>query len=184
MKLLLLSTALSLFFVSCDRGQKVAKLNEKNDWIYDSTQTKIIEGEGYVLLMKKAQPQMMTGEIDPKEAIEMIQHHDTATRSFVGRRSFFVEFQLKEFVDYTRNISEIADVDRFRMYFGVYPPGHQPNGGRFTSILVALGADGKEKYSDNVAGMQLLNIGTLCPTNCPTNDNRALHTLAGLPSTE
>ena len=184
MKLLLCTVAITFFLISCDRGQKVAKLNEKTDWIYDSTQTRVIEGDGYVLLMKKAQPQMMTGEIDPKEAIEMVKQHDTATRSIIGRRSFFVEFQLKEFMDYTRNISEIADVDRFRMYYGVYPAGHESNGGRFTSILVAVGADGKEKYSDNVAGMRLLNIGTLCPTNCPTNDNRALHTLAGLPSTE
>jgi len=102
------------------------------------------------------------------------------TKALGGMRTFSVEIEKDEFLRYLANMEEPENpITSFRVYFGAYPSGSYRN--RFTAMLVAVAKDGTEKYEDGQPGRQIVNIGTMCPTNCP-RDSRSIYVRAGSPN--
>jgi hypothetical protein len=183
----LVTAAMALLLLSCNRNQNLTIEGKDFSWIQDTAKAGVIQGENFVYFFNKSKgPKAITGEIQSKQALAMITEHEAATRALAGKRTFIIEFNQKEFAEYMGNVNTLSAVEKFRFYYGVYPSGHtnpsgQTDSGRFSGILVAVGKDGKEKYLDGKPGLQMVNVGTLCPTICPKDDSLSLYMQAKLP---
>lgn len=184
----LLPLALIIAVTSCsDAGNHKLTVNGKDySWIADSSQSNPVDGAGYTIFYRKGNkilPKRTLIGIRSDSAVAQIKRFEEATKSLEGSRSFFVEFDKEEFVKYLETAG--GGSGKFRVYFSRYANGYKgPNNedlsGKFSAVLVAT-KDEKEMYNDGNDNEQVINIGTLCPTNCPKNDTKSLHTRAGLP---
>ncbi len=174
------------FFLKRDSNNFIVN-NQDLSWIFNK-KNKITIGENFLYASKTNQtPAIVKGGVNSQDGFNAIKYFriytDTCKR-FKANPTFSISYSKNEILKYFSNIESLTEIDSVRIYFGMYPANHRIHPNRLTGFLVAVGLDKKEKYLDNNPGLQIINLGTLCPTDCPpanTIDPNSLYEKAGRP---
>lgn len=157
-------------------------------WIKDSTKTKVIIGPNYFFAARTdVKPVAILGAVPSSDVITAVRYlkaySDTCT-SFNRNKTFFVDLSRDQIFTYFGNVERLTTTAAFRVYFGLYPNAHATYPSRLSAYVVAKGTDNKEKYLDGQSGFEIINLGTLCPSDCPSMamDVEAIYNRAGRPN--
>jgi hypothetical protein len=183
----LLFVLIPAFFLTVSCKQKLTDSKSKQpdySWISDTSKATVYQGPNYLFVVKKGgKPVQVLGEIQSDVATDMAVQHELQTNGLEGHRAFFVEYNSNQFSTYLSNWGGPAGLPTFRIYFGYNNGTHATDPNRYTAMLVGVDRNGNESYLDNVPGLRIVDLGTICPTMCgrAPQDAKAIHRLANLP---